>query len=73
MASYLLLAAKTFEVFVTVDRNLYFQQNVQKLDIAVAVLTAQTNRLVDLKPLAPVLRAQLPHMKKGEITVLSKT
>jgi hypothetical protein len=61
-----------FEVFVTVDRNLYFQQDIPKLNIAVVVLSARTNRLVDLKPLAPSLIAELPKLKPGEITVISR-
>ena len=32
------LAAKSFDVFVTVDRNLSFQQNLPALSIAVVVL-----------------------------------
>jgi hypothetical protein len=36
----LALAAQQFDVFVTVDRNLAFQQNVTALPIAVIVLSA---------------------------------
>lgn len=49
------LASKAFDVFVTVDRNLSYQQNSGSLPIAVVVLHAKTNRLADLKPLAPKL------------------
>jgi hypothetical protein len=41
----LALASVSFDVFVTVDRNLFFQQNVAALPIAVVVLQAKTNRL----------------------------
>jgi hypothetical protein len=68
----LALASENFEVFVTVDRNLYFQQDIPKFNIAVVVLSVRTNRLVDLKPLAPSLIAELPKLKPGEITVISK-
>jgi hypothetical protein len=47
----LALASQEFDVFVTVDRNLAFQQNFGVLTIAVVVLQAPTNRLADLKPL----------------------
>jgi hypothetical protein len=46
-------AADAFDVFVTVDRNLQFQQNPETLPIAVIVLRARTNRLADLRPLGP--------------------
>ena len=47
------LAEQQFDVFITVDRNLSFQQHLPKFNIAVLVLHAPTNRLVDLKPLMP--------------------
>jgi predicted nuclease of predicted toxin-antitoxin system len=47
------LASEAFEVFVTVDRNLPFQQDVHSFPIAVIVLEAKTIRLADLKPLIP--------------------
>jgi hypothetical protein len=49
------LASEEFDVFVTVDRNLAFQQNLTRLSIAVFVLRAPTNRLSDLRPLVPEL------------------
>lgn len=61
------LAEKEFDVFVTVDRNLLFQQNLSKFNIAVLVLRASTNRLVDLKPLAPEILSALPALKIGQV------
>ena len=63
----LTLAAKSFEVFVTTDRNLSFQQNVQRFDIVVVVMTAKTNRLIDLRPIVPALLKVLPFLKKGHV------
>jgi hypothetical protein len=40
-----------FEVFVTSDQNLSYQQNLAAFPIAVVVLKAQSNRLVDLRRL----------------------
>ena len=51
----LTLASQHFDVFVTVDRNLSFQQNLDSVSIAVIVLQAKTNRLADLRPLVPNL------------------
>ena len=44
----LALASREFDAFVTVDRNLSFQQNVAGFSLAVFVLRARTNRLADL-------------------------
>lgn len=61
----LALAAKNFDVFVTVDRNLSFQQNLPAFEIAVIVLRATSNRLADLRPLVPGLLASIPLAKRG--------
>ena len=66
------LAAQQFDVFITVDRNLSFQQNLPKLNIAVIVLHAPTNRLVDLKPLAPAILEALPTVQAGQATIVTE-
>ena len=45
------LAAAEFDVFITVDRSLPYQQNIATLPIAVVVLVAQSNELQALLPL----------------------
>ena len=64
------LAEKEFDVFVTVDRNLSFQQHLPKFSIAVAVLRAKSNRIEDLRPLTAPLLAALPEMKPGKVVVI---
>ena len=43
-------AAGRFDVLVTADQNIEFQQNRAKLPIAVVVLVAPSNRLESLEP-----------------------
>ena len=62
------LAAAEFDVFVTVDRNLPFQQHLPKFDIAVILLRARTNRFADLVALVPELVSVIPNAKTGEVT-----
>jgi hypothetical protein len=64
-------AEAQFDVFVTVDRNLSFQQSVSGLEIAVVVLHARTNRLVDLRLLVSDLLAALDSVQFGVVTVIS--
>ncbi|MGZ9003954.1 MAG: DUF5615 family PIN-like protein [Burkholderiales bacterium] len=64
----LALASVDFEVFLTVDRNLSFQQNLPTFAIAVVVLCAKSNRLADLSPLIPKLLAAIPNAKRGAVT-----
>ena len=63
----LALAAKNFDIFVTVDQNLAFQQNISGLEIAVIVLRARTNRLTDLRALIPTLLTRLSAARPGTI------
>ena len=67
----LTLAGDEFDVFITVDRNLSFQQNLPDFNIAVLVLHATSNRLADLKPLAPKILATLPTLTKGDAQHIS--
>lgn len=64
----LALAAKEFDVFVTVDRNLSFQQKLPAFDIAVIVLRANSNRLADLIPLVSGLHESILTAKRGKTT-----
>lgn len=64
----LALASYSFDVFVTVDRNLAFQQNVTGLPIAVIVLHSRTNRLADLRRLVSELQAAITSATPGAIT-----
>ena len=67
----LALAEAEFDVFITVDRNLSFEQNLPKFNIAVVVLQASSNRLTDLKPLVPNILAILASVTKGKATFVS--
>ena len=64
----LALAAVEFDVFVTVDRNLPFQQHLPKFAIAVILLRAKSNRLADLEAPVPELIATLVTAKSGVVT-----
>ena len=63
-------AQTEYDVFVTTDRNLMFQQNLPKFDIAVVVLAGKTNRLGDLLPLVPKLLDSIASAKPGKPVVL---
>lgn len=49
----LALAATRFDVFLTADQNLEFQQNLSALPLAILVLVARSNRIESLDPLVP--------------------
>jgi hypothetical protein len=66
----LALAEVEFDIFITVDRNLSFQQNLPQFGVAVIILHAFSNRLSDLKPLTPKILEALATAAKGTATVV---
>ncbi len=68
----LALAEKEFDVFLTVDRNLSFQQHLPRFAIAVVVFRAISNRLSDLQPLVPKLLELISDIEPGKVTYIEK-
>ena len=56
-----------FDVFLTGDRNLSFQQNTMEFRIAVVILEAKGVQLHQTLPLMPKLLALLPGLKPGQV------
>ena len=64
----LLTAAQAeFDVFLTVDRNIQYQQNLKERLIGVVVLIAPNNRFETLLPFMPEVVAMLPNVRLGEL------
>jgi predicted nuclease of predicted toxin-antitoxin system len=61
------LAERAFDVLVTLDTNLRYQQNLSGRRIAVVVLAARSNRLEDLSPLFPSCVEAVATITPGEI------
>lgn len=63
----LALAEKDFEVFITIDKNIRYQQNISRHKIAVLIIRAASNDLDDIGPHVPHALAALETVKPGEI------
>ncbi len=61
------LAAGPFDVFITIDQGLPYQQNLRQAELPVVVLSAKDNRLQTLRPLIPQLLTALGSAKPGEV------
>jgi hypothetical protein len=59
-------ASGVYDAFITVDRNLPFQQNIQTLQLGIIILKARGITYEDLKPLAPGILQALSTLKAGE-------
>ena len=68
----LALAEKTFDVFLTVDRNLSFQNDVHRFAIAVVVMYAAGNKLSQLRPLVPELLVALGAVAPGQVVPVGR-
>jgi hypothetical protein len=59
-----------FDVFLTGDRNLSFQQNPAAIRLAVVVLKAPGTQLHLTLPLMPKVLAMLPNLRPGDVVTL---
>jgi hypothetical protein len=67
------LASQSFDMLVTVDRNLSFQQNLSTYSIAIIVLQARTSRLADLMPLVPALLRSIETAQPSTLQIIGST
>lgn len=56
-----------FDVLVTMDRNLEFQQDIAGFEVSILVLLAPSNRMVHLRPLVPAIVTALNAVRPGEL------
>ena len=64
------LAEPEFEVFVTMDRQLPFQQNLAGLDLCIIILAARSNDIADLRALAQKLRSAVSAATPGQLVTV---
>jgi predicted nuclease of predicted toxin-antitoxin system len=63
-------ASDEFDCFLTVDRNLQFQQHVGSLPLAVLVVEARDNRLETLLPIMAIVLEALATIAAHELKVV---
>jgi hypothetical protein len=64
------LAAAGFDVFVTMDRNLPYQQNLKALDLAVVVIHARSNAFAHVEPLMPHVNEAVHAARPGAVATV---
>jgi len=60
-------AQPLFEVFVTMDRNLAYQQNLEAIGMPVVLVRAKSNRMLHLRPLIPAILDGIARVQPGEV------
>lgn len=63
-------ASHSFEVLVTADQRLQYQQNIPRFQIGVVVIAAADTRLPNLQSLLPQLRAAITSVSPGSVSVV---
>ncbi len=64
-------AAQHFDVFVTMDRNLPYQQNLGVLNLAVVILRAHSNAFSTVAPLMPQVNDAIRTAQPGAAIVVT--
>jgi hypothetical protein len=61
------LAAGAFDVLLTVDQSIPYQQNFQGLDLALVIVRASSNDINDLQPKMPDVLRVLDTIRPGQV------
>lgn len=64
-------ASQNFDVLLTADQRLQYQQNIPRFDIAVVVIVAVDTRLPHLRSLLPQLRTAIVDVMPGTVIVVT--
>lgn len=65
-------AEEAFDVLITVDKGLQYQQNVGAREIAVVVLDAGGTTFADLLPLVPAAEVAVLEAEPGSVSVVAR-
>ncbi len=60
-----------FDIFLTTDKNLQYQQNIPKIEIALIVLDVTLLKWSYIEPLVPKIMEIIPRIEKGNIYVIN--
>ena len=60
-----------FDVLVTVDKSIPYQQNIDQRSLTLVILRAKSNNIRDLLPLVPDLLLLLPETMPGEVHTIA--
>jgi hypothetical protein len=61
-----------FEVFVTNDSSIEFQQNVRRIGIAVIAIVGFRNRIQDIRPIIPRILDHLMNIQPGQVVTIAR-
>jgi predicted nuclease of predicted toxin-antitoxin system len=61
-----------FDILLTIDKNLMFQQNLEKYPITIIVLNSNTSKLEELITFLPSFKLQVNNFEKNKAYIIDK-
>ena len=61
-----------FDVLLTIDKNLMFQQNLDKYPVTIAVLNCFTSKVEELVTFLPSFKSQINNLQKHQAYIIDK-
>ena len=61
-----------FQVLLTIDKNLMYQQNLKNYELSIIVLHSHTSKIEELKEFIPALEKQLPFIEFRKAYLIEK-
>ena len=68
-----LCVLNNFDVFLTIDKNMIYQQNLEKHQITIVVFDSLTSKLEELKLFVPTFSKQICNMEKNKVYIIEKS
>ena len=67
-----LCVMNNFDILLTIDKNMMYQQNLEKYSITIVVLNSLTSKLEELKLFIPSFSKQIWNLKKNKVYIIEK-
>ena len=61
-----------FEVLLTIDKNLAYQQNLDKYKVSIAVFNTTTSKIEELKAFVPSFEEQASNLEPHKVYIIDK-
>ncbi|WP_299287408.1 DUF5615 family PIN-like protein [uncultured Mucilaginibacter sp.] len=68
-----LCVSSNFDILLTIDKNLQYQQNLDKYPLTIVVFNSYTSKAEELISFLPAFREKLSKFKKHKAYVINKT
>ena len=67
-----LCVENNFDILLTIDKNLMFQQNLSKYSLTIVVINSLTSKLEELTEFLPSFKSQIESFQKSQAYIIDK-